>query len=602
MNVLIIGATGFIGSEIVTQLTSKNIKLTLLVRNKDRALHLKRLNDSRIQLITGDLTLPNLGLNETDKKIALSCDSMIHCGGPMDISLSKEEAKTAFLNGAKHVGELATEIHKNNGLKQLIHIVGYMSPFNDNQKDWSDYDVFDDIHPLLTNDSFYEQMKFQADILIRQVALQEDFPLTVINPPTVIGTKQTGQTEQLAGFGLFMDIIRQRLLPVIPGGKNYRLPVIHKDIFSNFVIQTLLDQPKQNATYTLVQDKNKDLNLPVLMSLVSQSMNMKTPKITVPMPLLKTFMTFGGSQITGIPKSGLNFMTDKQFDNQSLKHDYPEFLIDDLSVTDSLPLVVADIDHTLTFGKEDIEPFIRTAFNQTTLYQLKGEGKPLVLIHGLFSEGSDLFPLGLELNNQTNRPVWIVDLPGFGRSPFQKNDNILRPFLEIIRMIQHETNQDATFIGHSFGAALLIESMEQHILSDDQQLILLQPPVINKKNTQPIWLSKLLLKSVSSEQLKQYFIKQGLFSQEEISDNYFKKLKQSFSSPRILNTNLLMNKALSQMNFKQLDSNSITSIWGAKDKAYEQPNNFNIKHTFPFGHHFPLSHPKETAKNIIDIL
>ncbi|HCM90389.1 MULTISPECIES: alpha/beta fold hydrolase [Vagococcus] len=603
MNVLIIGATGFIGSELVTQLAKKNINLTLLVRNKEKAHYLKMLNDSKIQLITGDLTLPSLGLNSDDKKIALSCDSIIHCGGPMDIALPKDAAKTAFLNGAKHVSELATEIHKKRGLQQLIHIVGYMSPFNDKQKDWLNYDVFNKMHPLLVNDSYYEQMKFQADILIRQIALQENFPLTVINPPTVIGTKHTGATEQLAGFGLFMKIIRQGLLPVIPGGKNYRLPVIHNDIFVNFVVRALFSKPKKTATYTLVQDKKEDLNLPQLMTLISQSMNMKIPKIIAPMPFLKAIMSLGGSQITGVSKSSLNFITDREFENQQVKKDFPFHLIDELSVNNSLALVVADIDYTLTFGKIGTNSFIRTTLNQTTLYQLEGNGKPIVLIHGLFSDGSDLFPLGRELNKQTNRPIWIIDLPGFGRSPFRPNKEVLEPYLKIIQMIQQETNNEATFVGHSFGAALLLEGLQRDILSSSQQLVLLQPPILKIKKNPPRWLSKILLKSVSTQQLKQYFMKKGFFSKEEkLSEIYFEKVKNSFSSPRILNTNLLINEILHKMIFNKPEINLIPSIWGSKDSSYKQPENFDIKEILPYGHHFPISQPVETAKIISSLI
>ena len=48
MNVLIIGSTGFIGSEIVKQLAQKEVNLVLLVRNKQKAYELKELNPSKI--------------------------------------------------------------------------------------------------------------------------------------------------------------------------------------------------------------------------------------------------------------------------------------------------------------------------------------------------------------------------------------------------------------------------------------------------------------------------------------------------------------------------------------------------------------------------
>ncbi|MFW8052525.1 alpha/beta fold hydrolase [Vagococcus fluvialis] len=603
MNVLIIGSTGFIGSEIVKQLAQKEVNLVLLVRNKQKSSKLKELNPSKIQLITGDLTLPNLDLSDKEKQIALSCDSIIHCGGPMDISLSKEDAKTAFLNGAKHVAQLATEINKTNKLTQFIHVVGYMSPFTDNPKDWENYDVFSDIHPFLQNDSYYEQMKFQADILMRQSSLIEGFPLTIINPPTVIGNKDTGVTEQLAGFGLFIKIIRQGLLPIIPGGKSYRLPVINRDVLANFIIETLFQSPQQMVTYTLVKDKQIDLAVPDLMKIVSTSMNMNRPKITIPLPFLKTIMTLGGSRITGISKDSLNFITNRDFDNQQIKKDYPASVLEELSAEASIPLVVADIDYTLTFGKQEQTPFIKKVINQTCFYHLEGQGEPIVLVNGLFSEAADLFPLGIELHAQTNRSIWLVDLPGFGRSPFKPHQQVITPYLEVIQTIQKETNRKATFIGHSFGAALLLEASRKNILSNKQKLILIQPPLAKRTKDVPMWLGKIALKTMSTAQLTEYFMKQGLFSTEEhIPDTYFNRLKKSFNSPRLLNTNLLLNKALHQMTFEKTQSSNISSIWGIADSSYEQPNGVNLKRVVPFGHHFPISEPVKTAEYVLEFL
>ncbi len=44
----------------------------------------------------------------------------------MDISISEQQATTAFLNGAKHVSELAQSIHVTKGLEQFIHVVGHL--------------------------------------------------------------------------------------------------------------------------------------------------------------------------------------------------------------------------------------------------------------------------------------------------------------------------------------------------------------------------------------------------------------------------------------------------------------------------------------------
>ncbi|MFI3621721.1 alpha/beta fold hydrolase [Vagococcus fluvialis] len=470
-----------------------------------------------------------------------------------------------------------------------------MSPFSDNPNNWLGLNVFEETHPLLLNDSYYEQMKFQADILIRQITLEKNIPLIVINPPTVIGNKDTGETEQLAGFGLFMKIIRKGLLPIIPGGEDYRLPVIHRDVLANFIVDSLLKSVNESATYTLVQNKNEDIKLPELMSIVSNTMNMKAPKLVVPMPLLKTVMTLGGSRVTGVSKSSLNFMTKRQFNNHQVTTDFPAILVKELSAKESLPLVIADIDYTLTFGNREIAPFARKSINQTCVYSLNGLGKTIVLIHGLLSEASDLFSLGIELNKKTGRPILIVYLPGFGRSPFKSDKSILNPYLDVIKIIQQETGSEATFIGHSFGAALLLYAYENKIL--------LQPPVQKIATDLPLWMNRIVLKAASTKQLSNHFMKQGLFSvEEEIPDTYFQNLNKSFSSPRILNTNLLLNNRLQQMTFNLSLSENIYSIWGTEDKSYTKPNNFNVIATLFSGHHFPISQPLETAEVIEELV
>lgn len=118
MNILIIGATGFIGKEIVKQLAREVVFLTLLVRNPAKARPLQALAPEKIALVTGDLTKENLGLNAIDHERAMHCNMILHCGGPMDITLSEAAAKSSFLEGSKNLMTLATEINKRNKLKK----------------------------------------------------------------------------------------------------------------------------------------------------------------------------------------------------------------------------------------------------------------------------------------------------------------------------------------------------------------------------------------------------------------------------------------------------------------------------------------------------
>ena len=81
-----------------------------------------------MHFIEGDLTKIDLGLSAEDKERVLKTDVIIHAGGPMDIQATSKEVASVFLNGAKHISELAKSIHQLKGLQQFIHVVGYMSP------------------------------------------------------------------------------------------------------------------------------------------------------------------------------------------------------------------------------------------------------------------------------------------------------------------------------------------------------------------------------------------------------------------------------------------------------------------------------------------
>lgn len=70
-------------------------------------------------------------------------------------------------------------------------------------------------------ESAYEEMKFQADAYIREHAKQYGYPLSVVNPSTVVGPRPTGETEQTGGIGLLIGAVQKGLMPVVPGGKSF---------------------------------------------------------------------------------------------------------------------------------------------------------------------------------------------------------------------------------------------------------------------------------------------------------------------------------------------------------------------------------------------
>lgn len=608
--VFLTGGTGFIGKQLVKELAKEDVNILLLVRSKSKATQIFQergiLKEENMHFIEGDLTKIDLGLSAEDKELVLKTDVIIHAGGSMDIQATNKEATSVFLNGAKHISEFAKSIHQLKGLQQFIHVVGYMSPFDDNNSKVA-IDVFKEGNKFLKIKNPYEKTKFLADLYIRQQASAVGYPLSVINPPTVVGSSKTGSTEQIAGLGLLVTSMRRGLMPVIPGGKGYRLPLISNDEFAKFIVQVFkLEQPAIQ-TYTLVDDKEKDPNIAELLSVMSESMNMRAPKISVPMPLMKTIMKSGVSKITNIPSDGLNFITKRTFSNGSVKTMRGGDWFKKMSVMNFFPAVVADLDYRLMYQNgEHHHLFERTLCDNNTLYQLHGEGKPFILLHGLLSDGEDLFPLALELHEKTGQPVWILDLPGLGRSPFKREKNLLNIYLNVVKKLLEKATNGAHLIGHSFGAYILLEALVQKYIDKKYTITLLQPPIA-KKNAKSIYvpqfMNKWTLKLATTNLIERYLLSNGLFeSIESIPEHYIEKISKSFTSPRILNTTVQLNSLLSknvQGDFNEVTKYNLHIIWGDSDRGYSAPSHLGRVDFVPYGHHFPLNHPSETANLVI---
>lgn len=609
--VFLTGGTGFIGKQLVEELVKEDVNILLLVRSKSKATRIFQergiLKESVMHFVEGDLTRVDLGLSPEDQERVLKTDVIIHAGGPMDIQATSKEAASVFLNGAKYIGELAKSIHQLKGLQQFIHVVGYMSPFDD-QNSKIAIDVFEEGNDYLKIKNPYEKTKFLADLYIRQQASAVGYPLSIINPPTVVGSSQTGSTEQIAGLGLLVKSMRRGLMPVIPGGKDYRLPLISNDEFAKFIVQVFkLEQPAIQ-TYTLVEDKEHDQNVAGLLSMMSESMNMKAPSISVPMPLMKAIMNSGVSKLTNIPSDGLNFMTKRTFSNVSAKKIMGEDWFKKTSVMTFFPAVVADLDYRMMAQNgEHQHLFKRTLCDNNTLYQLQGEGKPFILLHGLLSDGEDLFPLAQELHEKTGQPVWILDLPGLGRSPFKREKHLLDIYLNVVKKVIEKATNGAHLIGHSFGAFILLEALGQGYIDKEYSITLLQPPVA-KKNAKslnvPQWMNKWSLKLATPKMIERYVLRNGLFeSMESIPEHYIEKIRNSFTSPRILNTTVQLNHLLrktDQGDFKEVTKDHLHMIWGEYDRGYSAPSHLGKVDFVPYGHHFPLSHPSETAALVIN--
>ncbi|MBB3067861.1 pimeloyl-ACP methyl ester carboxylesterase [Paenibacillus baekrokdamisoli] len=520
----------------------------------------------------------------------------------MDILLKAEEAQQVFLNAAHEIAGLAKMIHDSNQLKHFIHVVGYKSPYSDQDNDSKQHSDHDHKEPP------YEKMKFDADLFIRQTLRTWGIPLSVVNPSVVIGDSYTGITEQLGGLGILVDAVRRNLMALTPGGKDYWLPLVHVDHVAALISALTEEENPTNNTYFLLDNKINSPNIIELIQLISKEVRVNGPLGSVPYRLIKKLLNLGVGRLLQLPKESLDFIVTTEFPTTSKlaiekKHNL------NLSISKStLPFVISDLDYRISHGTTHAGTthashqfqFNRRA-NLATI-ESEGKGTPILILHGTFSTSFNLLPMAQQLSKLGN-PIYLVDLPGFGRSPFHHNHSIMKGFEQSIVDLIRGLESKVIIVGHSFGgylAAKMAETLQDRI----EKVILLQPvlhPVSSVYKSS--LLTRTILRFMSKAALKKNMLNAKSFNnQEEIPEDYILYMYNELKSSRVRKTTAEVMSALSKSNNIKLNPSSwdydkVSIVWGTKDTKSDIPNpfrNFSITH-LPYAHQFPISHPEAAA-------
>ncbi|MCG7408765.1 alpha/beta fold hydrolase [Paenibacillus sp. ACRRX] len=602
------GGSGFIGRHVLVALAKANHKLYVLVRSKEKLIEAMRgigWNDfSFITPVQGDLTKPSLGLNPADLQLLHHVDIIIHAGGPMDILLTAEEAQQVFLDGAREITNIAKMIHDSNPLKHFIHVVGFKSPYSEQDHESQRHNDQDSKEPP------YEKMKFEADLFIRQALRPWGIPLSVVNPSVVIGDSYTGITEQVGGLGILVDTVRRNLMALVPGGKDYWLPLVHVDHVAAFIAALSAEERPVDHTYYLLDQKSNSPDMIELTRLVSKEVRVNGPFGAIPHRFLKAILNLGAGKLVNMPKESIDFIVNTDFP-VSPKLALAEKNNLDLSVSPStLPFVISDLDYRISHGTIHVPPPFRLnrRANLATI-ERAGEGTPILILHGTFSTAYNLLPLAEQLSTAGN-PIYLIDLPGFGRSPFHHNPSIIEGFEQAIMELILNIPSEVIIVGHSFGGYLAAKVMEK--LQDRVQRVLLLQPVLHAigSNYKSSFLTHTMLRLMSKAALtKQLLHAQGFEHIEEIPADYIPYIHDELKSARVRKTTTEVMSALTQpghitLNPNSWDYNKVSILWGTKDHKFEIPNpyrDFRITH-LPHAHQFPISHPEDTARWISKLI
>jgi long-chain acyl-CoA synthetase len=296
MSLLITGATGFLGREVLSRyLERTDAMVYALVRAPDAEAADKRLRDGlraatgthiagseRLEAVPGDVQADGLGLDVgTRDRLAGEVDTIIHSAASVSFTLPLGESREINVRGTRNMIEFAARCE---GLRRFTHVsTAYVAGTHAGRFGESDFDVGQDFR------NAYEQSKFEAERVVREAA--DRLPVQIVRPSIVVGERASGWTGSFNVLYSPLKVLARGGLPAVPARSGAPVDVVPVDFVADAIHE--LASGGENRTYHLVSGSDAT-TVGRLVALAAERLDQRRPRMLAPLvyrlavgPLLK---------------------------------------------------------------------------------------------------------------------------------------------------------------------------------------------------------------------------------------------------------------------------------------------------------------------------
>lgn len=211
------GFPGFIASQLIQSLFREKQTQTVIAivlagetikANQEKNKLLEEFPDCSIHVVEGDITLPNLGLDDQIlKEIGPQIEVLWHLAAIYDLAVPRDIAWKVNVHGTTMVNDFVRSLP--NLRRYMYFSTAYVAGTREGILRENEL-----IRPPAFK-NYYEETKYEAEHRVED--LKSEIPLTIIRPGIVRGHSETGETVKFDGPYFFLNLVdRLKGLPFIP--------------------------------------------------------------------------------------------------------------------------------------------------------------------------------------------------------------------------------------------------------------------------------------------------------------------------------------------------------------------------------------------------
>ena len=313
-SLLMTGFPGFLGSALLPKVLARRegVQAVCLVQPQHLELARERMAQiesanphvvDRIVLIEGDITVPGLGVDVTNRPLLADVTEVWHLAAVYDLSVPEAIARRVNVEGTGHIIEFCQSRAQFDRLQYVSTC--YVS--GDYNGEFPEDDL--DLGQGFLN--HYESTKFEAEVLVRR-AIKAGLPATIYRPGIVVGDSITGETQKYDGPYFYATYI-QRIpkVALIPGVGDFdvvRAGLVPRDyVIAAMDVLSVMDR-SLGRTYALT-DPNPPTTGEVV-DILATYLGRRPVKIPLPLGLTRAVVGHvpGMEKLLGLPAEALDYL------------------------------------------------------------------------------------------------------------------------------------------------------------------------------------------------------------------------------------------------------------------------------------------------------